>query len=65
MDDPNKVITTPVEEEESQIGFEPEKTQFGLIQPTRIVEEMEKQGVISSANHVGKRDVLVQDFSEV
>jgi len=30
-----------------------------------IIEEMEKQGVIGPANHVGKRQIMVQDLDEV
>jgi S-DNA-T family DNA segregation ATPase FtsK/SpoIIIE len=35
------------------------KLQIGYNRAARLVEEMESQGVISSANHVGKREVLV------
>jgi DNA segregation ATPase FtsK/SpoIIIE, S-DNA-T family len=35
------------------------KLQIGYNRAARLVEEMEAMGVISSANHVGKREVLV------
>ncbi|MCR9219518.1 MAG: DNA translocase FtsK 4TM domain-containing protein [Alphaproteobacteria bacterium] len=35
--------------------------QIGYNRAARIVEQMEKEGVVSAANHVGKRDVLVGD----
>jgi S-DNA-T family DNA segregation ATPase FtsK/SpoIIIE len=35
------------------------KLQIGYNRAARLVEEMEQQGVVSSANHVGKREVLV------
>lgn len=37
----------------------------GYNRAARIIEEMERQGIVSPANHVGKREVLVSDFSDV
>jgi len=37
--------------------------QIGYNRAARIVERMEKEGVVSAANHVGKRDVLIGDHS--
>jgi S-DNA-T family DNA segregation ATPase FtsK/SpoIIIE len=37
--------------------------QIGYNRAARIVEQMEKEGVVSVANHVGKRDVLIGDHS--
>lgn len=34
---------------------------IGYNRAARIIEEMERQGVVGSANHVGKREVLVQN----
>ena len=39
--------------------------QIGYNRAARIVEEMEKQGIISPANATGKRQILVSDFSDV
>ena len=39
--------------------------QIGYNRAARIIEEMEKQGVVSKANATGKREVLVTDFSDV
>jgi len=39
--------------------------QIGYNRAARIVEEMEKQGIISPANATGKRNILVSDWSEV
>ncbi len=38
--------------------------QIGYNRAARIVEEMERQGVISKASATGKREILVQDFSD-
>ncbi len=40
------------------------KLQIGYNRAARIVERMEEEGVISQANHAGKREVLVNDHSE-
>ena len=39
--------------------------QIGYNRAARIIEEMERQGVISKANAVGKREVLVGNFDKV
>ncbi len=38
---------------------------IGYNRAANIIEEMERQGVIGPANHVGKREVLVSDHSDV
>lgn len=38
--------------------------QIGYNRAARIIEEMEKQGVVSPATATGKREVLVSDFSD-
>ncbi len=35
--------------------------QIGYNRAARIVERMEKEGVVSQANHVGKREVLAPE----
>ena len=37
------------------------KLAIGYNKAARLVEQMEEQGVVSSANHVGKREVLVPE----
>ncbi len=36
--------------------------QIGYNRAARIVERMEREGVVSPANHVGKREVLARDI---
>lgn len=38
--------------------------QIGYNRAARIIEEMEKQGVVSKASATGKREVLITDFSD-
>ncbi len=37
------------------------KLQIGYNRAARLVEQMEDQGVVSTANHVGKREVLIEE----
>ena len=39
--------------------------EIGYNRAARIVERMETEGVVSSANHVGKREVLVSGPAEL
>ncbi len=39
-------------------------SKIGYNRAATIVERMESEGVVSQANHVGKREVLVGDHSE-
>ena len=36
--------------------------QIGYNRAARIVERMEREGVVSTANHVGKREVLARNI---
>ena len=37
------------------------KLSIGYNKAARLVEQMEEQGVVSAANHVGKREILVPE----
>jgi S-DNA-T family DNA segregation ATPase FtsK/SpoIIIE len=36
--------------------------QIGYNRAARLIERMEKEGVVSGANHVGKREVLARNI---
>ena len=38
--------------------------QIGYNRAARIVERMEREGVVTAANHVGKREVLARDIDD-
>lgn len=38
------------------------KLAIGYNKAARLVEQMEDQGVVSAANHVGKHEVLVEEL---
>ena len=45
-------------EKKASVSFLQRKLQIGYNRAARIIEIMEKEGVIGQANHVGKREIL-------
>ena len=45
-------------EGKASTSFLQRKLQIGYNRAARIIEMMEEEGIVSKANHVGKRDVL-------
>ncbi|MCI5059682.1 MAG: DNA translocase FtsK 4TM domain-containing protein [Alphaproteobacteria bacterium] len=60
----DEAVALVARERKASTSFIQRCLQIGYNRAARIVEEMEKQGVIGPANHVGKREVLVSDLSE-
>ena len=50
-----KIVKT---EKKASTSFLQRKLQIGYNRAARIIEQMEDNGVVSKANHVGKREVL-------
>ncbi len=59
----DQAVALVARERKASTSFVQRYLQIGYNRAARIVEEMERQGVISPANHVGKREVLVSDHS--
>ena len=45
-------------EKKASTSFLQRKLQIGYNRAARIMEMMEKEGIVSQANHVGKREIL-------
>jgi S-DNA-T family DNA segregation ATPase FtsK/SpoIIIE len=60
----DQAVALVARERKASVSFIQRHLQIGYNRAARIVEEMEKQGVVGQANHVGKREVLVGDYSD-
>lgn len=60
----DQAIALVARERKASTSFVQRHLQIGYNRAARIIEQMEKEGVVSSANHVGKREVLVADHCE-
>ncbi len=61
----DQAVALVAREQKASTSFVQRHLQIGYNRAARIIEQMEKEGVVSTANHVGKREVLVSDHSEV
>ncbi len=61
----DRAVAIVAREGKASTSFIQRHLQIGYNRAARIVEEMEKQGVISPASATGKREVLIRDFSDV
>ena len=60
----DQAVALVAREGKASTSFIQRHLQIGYNRAARIMEQMEKDGVVSLANHVGKREVLVSDQSE-
>ena len=54
----DKAVALICQEQKASTSFIQRHLQIGYNRAARIMEQMEKQGVVSSANHAGKREIL-------
>ena len=59
----DRAVALVAAERKASTSFVPRHLQIGYNRAARIIERMESEGVVSQANHVGKREVLVSDHS--
>lgn len=59
----DRAVALVASEGKASTSFVQRHLQIGYNRAARIIEQMEKEGVIGPANHVGKREVLVGDHS--
>lgn len=60
----DEAVAIVAREGKASTSFIQRHLQIGYNRAARIIEEMERQGVVSRANAVGKREVLVGDYSD-
>ena len=58
----DQAVALVCRERKASTSFVQRHLQIGYNRAARIVDQMEAEGVISSANHVGKREVLAQNL---
>lgn len=58
----DQAVAIVLRERKVSTSFIQRHLQIGYNRAARIVERMEKEGLVSAANHVGKRDILVGDY---
>ena len=61
----DQAVALVCRERKASTSFVQRHLQIGYNRAARIVDKMEAEGVISSANHVGKRDVLARDIDNI
>jgi S-DNA-T family DNA segregation ATPase FtsK/SpoIIIE len=59
----DQAVALVAREQKASTSFVQRHLQIGYNRAARIIEQMEKEGVVSTANHVGRREVLVADHS--
>ncbi len=57
----DQAVALVARERKASTSFVQRHLQIGYNRAARIIEQMEKEGVVSTANHVGKREVLVNE----
>ncbi len=55
----DQAVALVARERKASVSFVQRHLQIGYNRAARIIEQMEKQGMVSQANHVGKREVLL------
>jgi S-DNA-T family DNA segregation ATPase FtsK/SpoIIIE len=60
----DQAIALVARERKCSVSFIQRYLQIGYNRAARIVERMEKEGVVTAANHVGKREILARDIDD-
>jgi len=61
----DQAVALVAREQKASTSFVQRHLQIGYNRAARIIEQMEKEGVVSTANHVGRREVLVADHGDI
>jgi S-DNA-T family DNA segregation ATPase FtsK/SpoIIIE len=60
----DRAVALVCRERKASTSFVQRHLQIGYNRAARIIERMETEGVVSAANHVGKREVLGRNIDE-
>ena len=60
----DRAVAIVARDQKASTSYIQRQLQIGYNRAANIIDKMEREGVVSSANHVGKREVLVKDHSE-
>lgn len=60
----DRAVAIVARDQKASTSYIQRQLQIGYNRAANIIDKMEREGVVSSANHVGKREVLVEDHSE-
>jgi DNA segregation ATPase FtsK/SpoIIIE, S-DNA-T family len=61
----DKAVALVCRERKASTSFVQRHLQIGYNRAARLIERMEKEGVVSAANHVGKREVLARNIDGI
>ncbi len=59
----DRAVAIVARDQKASTSYVQRQLQIGYNRAANIIDKMESEGVVSSANHVGKREVLIQDTS--
>jgi S-DNA-T family DNA segregation ATPase FtsK/SpoIIIE len=60
----DQAVAVVAREGKASTSFIQRQLKIGYNRAADLIDQMEKEGVVSSANHVGKREVLVRSHDE-
>ena len=58
----DQAVSIVLRERKASTSFIQRHLQIGYNRAARIIERMEKEGLVSAANHVGKREILIDNY---
>ena len=60
----DQAVAVVAREGKASTSFIQRHLQIGYNRAAKLIEQMEKEGIISAANHVGRREILVRRTEE-